>query len=436
MRPSFPAVLVLSVVVSTVATAAPVVRYVEVDDAITAVAADRVVETIDRADREGDAFVLVRLDTPGGLVSSLESIVQRMLQAKTPIVVWVGPAGAKAASAGFLILIAADVAAMAPGTRTGAAAPVSPFFGPNPKEDIGFIKAQSDIAAMARTIAEHRGRDVQVCEKAVKSAEAYTDRQALKEKIIDLVAKDREELLRLLDGRKVRRMDGSVVSLRTAGAEIAASEIPLKERLQGVLSDPNIAYILLMLGLAGLYVELSHPGMVFPGVVGMLCLLLFAFSVQALSVSVIGLLLVLLALVMFVLEVKVVSHGMLTLGGAFCFTLGSMMLFRGPAPGMGVSLWVVLPATLTMTALCATAVRLALRAQKAPVVTGREGLVGEAGFVSRDLAPRGKVLVHGEIWDATSRAGHLPRGARVRVVKVEDMMLTVEPAEGRPAEGG
>jgi membrane-bound serine protease (ClpP class) len=359
-----------------------------------------------------------------------------MLQAQTPTVVWVGPAGAKAASAGFLILIAADVAAMAPGTRTGAASPVSALFGPNPKDDVGFLKATSDIAAMARTIAEHRGRDVAACERAVKSAEAYTDSQALQEKIIDLVARDRDSLLEALDGREIRRFDGSLVRLETKGATLLPFEKTARQRVLEVLANPVVAYFLLLLGLAGLYVELSHPGLVFPGVVGILSLLLFAYAVQVLSVSVIGLLLILLGIVMFVLEIKVASYGLLTVGGAICLAIGSLMLFQGPLPGMRLPLLVVLPATITLTTLCAVAVRLAVRAQKAPVATGREGLVGEAGIVAEELAPVGKVLVHGEIWNAVSRSGPVGRGVRVRVVGVENMLLTVEPAEGRAAAGG
>ncbi len=431
-----PGVLLLCAAVTTGAVAAPVVRYVEVDDAITPVSAEWLADAIDAADRDADALLVVRLDTEGGLVRSLEAIVQRMLRAKTPIAVWVGPAGAKAASAGFLILIAADVAAMAPGTRTGAASPISALFGPNPKDDVGLIKATSDIAAMARTIAEHRGRDVAACEKAVKSAEAYTDGQALRERIIDLVARDREELLAALDGREVRRLDGSQVVLRTANAVIVPFQKTVRQKVLEVLANPLVAYFLLLVGLAGLYVELSHPGLVFPGVVGILSLLLFAFAMQVLSVSVIGLLLILLGIVMFVLEVKVASYGLLTVGGALCLAIGSLMLFQGPLPGMRLPLLAVLPATLTVTALCAIAVRLAVRAQRDRVVTGREGLVGEAGTVEEDLAPIGKVLVHGEIWNATSRAGHLPRGARVRVVGVEDMLLTVEPVESRAAARG
>jgi membrane-bound serine protease (ClpP class) len=429
------ATLVL-LVAAPAAAAEPKVRLVDFDDIVTPVSADRVVHAIERADRDGESLVVIRLDTPGGLVSSLERIVQGELRARTPVVAWVGPAGAKAASAGFLILIAADVAAMAPGTHTGAAAVISSLFGANPESDVGLKKASSDLAARARTLAEHRGRNVEACEKAVLSADAYTDGQALKDKVIDLVANDVDDLLRQLDGREIRRFDGSVTKLTTAHARVVREETTFGEEVLGILANPVVAYLLLLVGLGGLYVELSHPGLVFPAVTGVLCLLLFAFSAQVLPVSAVGILLILLAIVLFILEIKVVSHGMLAVGGLVCLVVGSLMLFRGPIPEMRLPLLAVLPASLTLAAACTLAVRLAVRARWAPVATGAEGLRGEIGTAVSDLAPEGKVFVHGEIWDAVSAAGPLSMNTRVRVVRVEAMRLTVEPAERSPVEGG
>ncbi len=426
----------VAVVAPLDAAVKPVVRLVEFEDIVTPVSADRLVQAIEKADADREEMVLVRLDTPGGLVTSLERIVQEELRAKTPIVVWVGPAGAKAASAGFLILIAADVAAMAPGTHTGAAAVIGSLFGANPESDVGLKKASSDVAARARTLAEHRGRNVEACEKAVLAAQAYTDEQALKEGIIDLEAKDVDDLLKKLDGREVRRFDGTTVRLRTADASLVRTETGWRDEILGILANPMVAYLLLLVGLGGLYVELSHPGLIFPAVVGVLCLLLFAFSAQVLPVSSIGLLLILLAIVLFVLEIKVASHGLLTAGGVVCLVIGSMMLFQGPIPEMRLPLAVVLPASLTLAAACVLAVRLAVRAQRAPVATGAEGLRGEIGTVTRDLRPDGKVFVHGEVWDATASAGTIAAGEKVRVVRVEEMRLTVEPAGARPSEGG
>ncbi len=426
----------LGCVVPAGAATPPVVRIVDFEDIVTPVSAARLMSAIDEADRNHEDLVVVRLDTPGGLVSSLEQIVQKELRAKTPVVAWVGPAGAKAASAGFLMLIAADVAAMAPGTHTGAASVISSLFGSNPEGDVALKKASSDVAARARTIAEHRGRNVEACEKAVLSADAYTDSQALKDKIIDLVAKDMDELLRDLDGREIHRFDGSTVRLRTAGAARIATEPRFRDRVLGVLANPVIAYLLLLLGLGGLYVELSHPGMIFPAVIGVLCLLMFAFSSQVLPISSVGILLILVAIVLFVLEVKVTSHGLLTAGGVICLILGSLMLFQGPIPEMRLHLAVVLPGSFALAAACSVAVRLAVRAQRSPVTTGVEGLVGEIGTAAQDLRPQGKVFVHGETWDAVSRVSPVPKGTAVRVVLVKEMRLVVEPVAERPGEGG
>ena len=418
------------------AASEPRVRLVDFDDIVTPVTAERVVSAIAQADRDAEDLVVIRLDTPGGLVASLEKIVQAELRAKTPVVAWVGPAGAKAASAGFLILIAADVAAMAPGTHTGAASVISSLFGANPESDVGLKKASSDVAARARTLAEHRGRNVGACEKAVLSADAYTDGQALKDTVIDLIASDLDDLLRKLDGREIRRFDGTKIVLKTEGAKILRQESTTREEILGVLANPLVAYLLLLVGLGGLYVELSHPGLVFPAVVGVLCLLLFAFSSQVLPVSAIGILLILLAIVLFVLEVKVVSHGMLTVGGLLCLVIGSLMLFPGPIPELRLHLAVVLPASLTLAAACAIAVRLAVRSQLSPVATGVEGLLGETGTALEDIDPEGKVFVHGEIWGAVSAAGRIGKDARVRVVRVEAMGLTVEPAATRTVDEG
>jgi membrane-bound serine protease (ClpP class) len=433
----FPSSLLLTALLAVPCAAAttPVVRMVEFAEPVTPVSAGRVVDVIEAADREGDDLVLIRLDTPGGLVSSLERIVQSMLQARTPVVVWVGPSGAKAASAGFLILIAADVAAMAPGTHTGAAAVISNLFGANPEGDVSLKKASADVAARARTLAEHRGRNVEAAERAVTTAEAYTDGQALADGLIDLIAKDVDELLERLDGRTVKRFDGSETVLVTRDARVIVVDPTLRQQILGVLANPLVSYLLLLLGLGGLYVELSHPGLIFPGLVGILCLLLFAFSAQVLPVSAVGVLLILLAVVLFVLEIKVVSYGMLTVGGVVSLVIGSLILFQGPIPELRLQLGVVLPASLTLAALCAMVVRLAVRAQLEDVATGVEGLRSEIATVTQDLDPEGKVFVHGETWTATSRAGPIRRGTRVRIVEVKEMILRVEPVPNDSNEG-
>ena len=420
---------------SSLNAAAPVIRLVEFEDiAVTSATANRIIKAIDEAEEEGNDLVLIMLDTPGGLVTAMEDIVKRMLASRVPIVVWVGPSGAQAASAGFFILISADVATMAPGTRCGAAAVV--YQGQSKEDDLSLKKASKDLAALIRSIATHRQRNVEASEKAIFAADAYSEIEALEEGLIELVARDRDDLLAQLHGREVRLFDGSVVVLETEGARFAQSETSFRQRVFEFLATPIVAYVLLMLGIAGLYVEMSHPGLIFPAVIGALCLILFAFAMQSLPISTVGVLMILLAIVMFILEIKVTSYGMLTFGGALCLVIGSMMLFTGPIPELRLPPSVVIPTALALTLLCAVVVRLAVRAQLARVATGVEGLAGEIGRVTRDLNPEGKIFVHGELWDATSTIGPVAMGVQVRVIKAENMMLTVEPVGQDRPEGG
>jgi len=410
--------LVMAAVAAGLATAAsasvPVVRTITFDTDINGATAHRIVDAIDAADEAGDALVLLVLDTPGGSVSATEEVVKRMLAAKTPIAAWVGPSGARAASGGFFLLIAADVAAMAPGTRTGAASVV--YGMQDSKEgDVLLKKQQNDLAALARSIAEHRGRDVDSCEKAVQSAESFTDGAAIAAKLVDLEAKDPDDLVAKLDGRKVRRFDGTTVTLALAGAA-------------RFLQSPTVVYLLFLIGLAGLYAEFNHPGAIAPGVIGAIALILFAFAAQSLPISALGLLLVLLGLVLFVLEIKIVSHGLLTLGGTACVVLGSILLFPGPSGDLRPPLALVLPGSLTLAGLCIVATRLAIKARSAPLATGIEGLAGEIGVVEHDLHPEGTVFVHGELWKATAK-GTIPAGTKVKVVGVRDLVVDVVPVD-------
>jgi membrane-bound serine protease (ClpP class) len=418
----------------TLAAEPPVIRVVDFEGvAVTGATATRIIRAIDDAEAAGDELVLIQLDTPGGLVPAMEEIVKRMLASEVPVVVWVGPAGAHAASAGFVILIAADVAAMAPGTRTGAA---SVIHGDkeSTEDDVLLKKMNKDLAALLRSIGEHRGRNVEAAESAVFSADAYSEIEALELGLIELVARDRDDLLAQLDGMEITRFSGDSVVLRTAGARIVVTEHDFRQKLFEFLATPAVASILLLLGMAGLYVEMSHPGLVFPAVVGALCLILFFFAAHQLPISTIGVLLILLGIVMFVLEIKVASYGMLTLGGAVSLGIGLLMLVEGPIPELRVPPLVVLPSVLTFTAMAAFVVRLAVAAQRAPLATGVEGLAGEVGTVAQDLGPEGKVFVHGELWDAISTSGMMTVGTRARVVRADDMMLTVEAAEPRAGE--
>ena len=423
----------LAVCLSAAAQATgPSVRLVRFATDINTATAKRVIEAIAAADATGDALVLIELDTPGGSVDATETIVKKMLAAKTPIAVWVGPSGARAASGGFYLLIAADVAAMAPGTRTGAAAVV---FGMGKSEDGDVLlkKATNDLAALARSIAEHRGRNVEACDKAVVSAESFTDAAAAKTGIVDLVAKDRDDLLRQLDRRKVKRFDGRVATLALRGASIVepvrTSTAKIEERLGGFLGNPTVVYLLFLIGLAGIYAEFNHLGTWVPGLVGAVALILFAFSAQQLPVSLIGLLLVLLGLALFVLELKIVSHGLLGAAGTVCVIAGSVMLFPGAGGDIRPPLLVVLPGSLTLAAFCFAATRLAIKARHEPLATGVEGLRGEIGVVEQSCEPEGTVFVHGALWKAMVASGSVPAGTRVRVVRVRDLVVDVEPVD-------
>jgi len=403
----------------------PVIREVEFERMVNPFTALRIIRAIDEAEEAGDEMVLIRLDTPGGLVVSMEKVIKRMLTSKVPVVVWVGPSGAHAASAGFLILIAADVAAMAPGTRTGAASTIM-MGGENKEGDVLLKKSNEDLAALVRSIADRRGRNPEVCERAVFEAKAYEEQVALEMGLIDLVVGSREELLEQLDDRDVQLFDGQTVTLRTAGARFERSEFSFRHSFMEALSHPIVAYLLLLGGLAGLYVEFTHPGVVLPGVVGALCLLLFALTAQALPISAIGVLLILLAVVMFILEIKVVSYGMLTVGGVICLVLGSWLLIDGPIPELRLPLVVILPTSLVISAFCVFAVRLAAQAQRSRIGTGVEDLVDRGASVTRGLSPDGVVFLRGEIWAARSEGEPIEEGAHVKVVRVEGLRLIVE----------
>ena len=388
------------------------------------------IAAIDRADEQKAELLVIEIDTPGGLVDSTKEIVQKMLAARTPIVVYVSPSGGRAASAGFLLLEAADVAAMAPGTNTGAAHPIDAAGGDS-KESIGLQKAESDLAAFARTIAKNRGRNVELAERAVTESVSFTEQEALDAGLIDIVAKNRSDLFTHLDGRTVRRFDGSEVVLDANGPVAPPLERSTILRILGPLLRPELVLLLLGIGMMGLYVELSHPGMILPGVVGVLCLLLFALAFQYLPMNTVGLLVVALGLVLFVLELKVVSHGLLTVGGIACLLVGLMMVFPRDVPALRVSWSFVVPLALAMGASMGFVLWLVSRARSTPVATGRQGMVGETGKAMTDLqpgGPEGKVHVHGEIWNARTTS-YVTRGEEIRVVRVEGMLLLVQRKE-------
>jgi membrane-bound serine protease (ClpP class) len=413
----------------------PVALVAEVDGIIHPISAEHVADVIERADTSGAAVVILILRTPGGLLDSTRAIVSRMITSRAPVVVFVGPSGARAASAGFIIALAADVAVMAPGTHIGAAHPVS---GSGEKVDETMArKAASDTAAYARSLAEVRQRNVALAAEAVIDSRAFTDAEALAASppLIDFVAADLDAVLRALDGRTVRRFDGRTMTLHIRNAEVQRAEMTRRQRFLGAIAHPQIAYLLLSLGMLGLTVELWNPGAIVPGVAGGLCLLLAFFALQIVPVNTAGLLLIVFGLALLVLELKVPSFGVLGIGGTVSLLVGSIMMTR-EVPGVTVSLRVIVPVVLGMAAIVLFLGRLALGAQRQPPSTGAEGLVGQLGRARTEISPAapGHVNVHGEIWRAVTRVA-VPAGQPVRVTEVNGLTLVVEPAGAAAREG-
>jgi membrane-bound serine protease (ClpP class) len=397
-----------------------------VDSIIHPVSAEYMIETIERADREGGALVVFTLETPGGLVDSTRAIVTRMLAAKTPVAVFVGPAGARAASAGFILTIAADIAAMAPGTHIGAAHPVSSSG--EKVDEVMSKKAAEDIAAYVRTLASGRHRNVDLAQQAVNDSRAFTEQEALTASppLVDLLANDVADLVQKLDGRPFRRFDGTTAALKTAGATVIPIEMSLRQRVLSTIAHPNIAYLLLSLGMLGITVELWSPGAVAPGVVGALSLLLAFFSMQLLPVNYAGLLLILLGMVLLILEIKVTSYGLLTIGGAASLIFGSMILVDSSAPELQLNLRIILPVVAGIVAVAVLLVRLAVSASHLRPTTGEDGMIGSNGVALSPLSPgsRGRISAHGEIWQAVADEP-IPEGAPVRIVAVDGLTLSV-----------
>ena len=397
------------------------VPVVDLEGPIHPVSAGYVVTALDRAEAAGAPLVVIRMDTPGGLDSSMRQIVDRILRARMPVAVWVGPSGARAASAGFVIAVSADVVAMAPGTNLGAAHPVS---GLGQMDEVMSQKAASDAAAYIRGKAERRGRNVDLAEKAVLECRSFTEREALEGKLIDLVAADVPALLRALDGRDVKRFDGSEVSLHLKGQVTVPVAMNWRQRVLSVIARPDLIFLLLLGALAGIGAELTHPGLVFPAVLGTLCLVLFLFASQAIPVSGTGVLLIALALVLFGAEVKVHSFGLLTAGGIASMILGAMMLVDAPEAEMRVSLPTLLPAAAVVALGTILLVRLVVAAHRRRPLTGASAMVGEAGVAETALEPAGWVRIHGERWRGVAD-GPVAAGQTVTVAAVEGLTLKV-----------
>lgn len=411
--------------------AQPRVLRIVVDGSINPASAKYIHDAVATAEAERYAALVLELNTPGGLLPSTREIVSDFLSSAIPVIVYVAPAGGQAASAGAFIAMAGHIAAMAPGTNIGAAHPVTLGEGADNIADsanIPLAKATNDAAAFARTIAEQRGRNVAWAEQAVRGSVSATETEALRLGVIDLVAGDLRELLDGIDGRMVL-VRGDSMRVRTAHASVHTEEMSFQQRLLDTLSDPNIAYVLLMLGMYGLFFELYNPGAILPGVVGGICLILGFYSMNTLPVNEAGLALILLGIILFILEIKIVSHGLLSVGGVIALFLGSMMLIEAP-PGadfLEVSLSVIITVTVCTAAFFLFVVGKGLAAQTRRPATGVHGMIGEPGRVLTTLAPQGRVAAHGEIWNARSAdASTIPEHARVRVVRVEHLTLVVE----------
>jgi len=395
------------------------IYMIKISDAIGPGIAEFIVSGIEKASDADAACIIIELDTPGGLAESMRSIVKAILASKVPVVVYVSPSGARAASAGVMITMAADIAAMSPGTNIGAAHPVAA--GGKKIEKTMSEKVTNDMVAHVKSIAQKRGRNAKWAEKAVRESVSVTETEALKENIIDL-AENIDDLIKKINGRKVEGK--GVLKLDNPVKKILKES--LRTKILKTISDPNIAYILMMIGLAGLYFELSHPGAIFPGVVGGIAIILAFFAMQTLPVNYAGILLIILAIIFFIMEMKITSYGLLSIAGIVSLLLGSLMLFKGNTPEMNLSLQVLIPTVVMVSGFFVAVAALVFKSHKAKPKTGIAGLVGEIGIVKQAVKPEGKVFVHGELWNATSKVV-IKKDEKVRVVNVVNLVLEVEP---------
>jgi len=415
-----------SAVVSAPATRPEVLRVV-LDEAIQPSTQEYVSRAIDFAQHNHNEAVLLELYTPGGLESSMREIISKILASPVPVIVYVAPTGSRAASAGFYILESADVAAMAPGTNTGAGHPV--ILGAK-MDDVMKEKLENDAAAFMRSYVSKRGRNVELAESGIRQSKSFTEQEALTQNLIEYVAPNEDDLFKQLDGKTIKRFDGSQITLHLSSPAVKTYEMTLKERILNYLLDPNIAAMLLTVGVFAIYLEFNTPGAVVPGVVGFIAILLAVFALSILPTSFAALGLILGAFVLFVLEAKLQSHGVLTAGGIGLLILGLLMLVDGPIPEMRVRLATALVISIPFGIITAVIMTLAIRARRNKIVTGQEGLIGEIAVVRDPLTPEGKVSVMGELWNAISRAP-VEIGSRVRVRAVHGLQLEVEPEEVR-----
>jgi membrane-bound serine protease (ClpP class) len=413
---------------------AEVVKIV-VNDTIHPITDEYIGRAIAEAERAHADALLIELSTPGGLATSMQRIISKLLASKVPVVVYVAPSGSSAASAGFFILEAADVAAMAPGTNTGAAHPVS-LVGGNQMDAIMKEKVENDFAALMRSVAAKRGRNVEIAESTVRQSKSFTEEEALKSNLIDIIARDQQDLFRQLNGRSIKRFDGTQVTLHLAADErVREFPMTLKQRILAHLMDPNIAFILLAVGMLALYVEFNHPGAVIPGMVGLIFILLAVFAFNLLPTRFAAVALILVAFILFALDAKFGAHGTLAVGGIGSMILGALLLVDAPIPEMRVHLITALSVSIPIGIITVFLVGIAIRARRNKVTTGAQGLVGSIGIAHAPMSPVGRIIVHGELWNAVASA-EVGAGDEVIVREVNGLTLKVDPKKPARATTG
>jgi membrane-bound serine protease (ClpP class) len=414
--------VVLASLFLAVPCSADVLRIV-VNDLIQPVTAEYIGRALELAAANHDQAVLIEINTPGGLVDSTREIIEKIVASPVPVIIYVTPSGSRAASAGFFILECADVAAMAPGTNTGAAHPV--ILGEK-MDDVMKQKMENDAAALMRSVVAKRGRNVELAESAVRESKSFTDQEALDKKLIEYIAPSAQDLFRQLAGKSFKRFNGTTVTLSLADQPVRDYRMTLKQRILSYLMDPNVAFILLAIGALALYAEFNHPGAVIPGTVGVVFILLAAFALNLLPVRFAAIAMIIGAFALFAAEAKFASHGVLTTGGIVLLTMGGLFLVDAPIPEMRVRLVTALAVSIPLGLITAFLMSIAVRARRNKIVTGKQGLIGEIGIAQTTLAPAGKVFVHGELWDAVS-AVPVPAGERIVVRQVDGLTLRVDP---------
>lgn len=420
-----PILFYLSACLLLVVPASAEVLKIVINDTIHPITNEYIRRAVKQAQQDGAKALLIEINTPGGMLSSTNEIVTNILASPVPVIIYVAPSGSHAGSAGMFILEAGDVAAMAPGTNAGAAHPVGA--GGEKLNDVMNQKVENDAAALMRSVVLKRGRNVDLAESTVRESKSFTEQEALSKNLVDYVASSEQDLFQQMRGKPIKRFDGQTFTLDLVGEPIRQLDMTLKLRILALLMNPNISFALLGIGIFAIYAEINNPGTVLPGTVGLICIVLAGFALNLLPISYAAVALILTAFVLFALEAKIASHGVLGIGGVVALTLGGLFLVDGPIPEMRVHLSTALAISLPLGAITVFLMAMALKARAGKRVSGADGLIGEVGTAQSALTPGGKVFVHGEIWDAIASSNVL-EGAPVMVKRVNGLRLEVEGA--------